>query len=277
MTLSDIDLISLQNIKNLSVQTSQKISKQNINNFISSYLQVNDIKIKEHDKIFYVYINEANIYEIYILNSNKNNIQTQAHIFKSNKNTYDLFICLNYFIIYKNSKFYFYKENKNYDINDIKNFIHYKYKFSVNNIYNIDKSKYKTYEKRFLELNKHNKLSFIILKKNYSFYYYCFYLIILASVLFYYININAKESKQKFVNKTIVYKNNYKINNIIKTINSYNIHIQELKYQNLYLLTLSSKNKNNIFKFLNKYKQNIYIYSLYKNNKTYIIEIKIDA
>ena len=91
MTLSDIDLISLQNIKNLSVQTSQKISKQNINNFISSYLQVNDIKIKEHDKIFYVYINEANIYEIYILNSNKNNIQTQAHIFKSNKNTYDLF------------------------------------------------------------------------------------------------------------------------------------------------------------------------------------------
>ena len=277
MTLSDIDLISLQNIKNLSIQTSQKISKQNINNFISSYLQVNDIKIKEHDKIFYVYINEANIYEIYILNSNKNNIQTQAHIFKSNKNTYDLFICLNYFIIYKNSKFYFYKENKNYNINDIKNFIHYKYKFSVNNIYNIDKSKYKTYEKRFLELNKHNKLSFIILKKNYSFYYYCFYLIILASVLFYYININTKESKQKFVNKTIVYKNNYKINNIIKTINSYNIHIQELKYQNSYLLTLSSKNKNNIFKFLNKYKQNIYIYSLYKNNKTYIIEIKIDA
>ena len=78
MTSSDISLISLSNIKNISIQTSQKISSKYITKFIQTSLQLNDIILIENDKVFFSYIKESSIYEIYILNSKSPNISIES-------------------------------------------------------------------------------------------------------------------------------------------------------------------------------------------------------
>jgi hypothetical protein len=278
MTSSDIFIISPLLCKNLTIQTSEKILSSNLYNFLTTSIQSNDIKLQVDDKIFYYYIYESSIYEIYIINTSKNNIQTQANIYKYHyekiENSIDLFISNDYFSIYKNSKLYFFKENKNYEIEDIKSFIKYKYKLNINNIFIVNKNQYKKYQDIFLEKNK-DTITFIKPKQSTFYLYYIFYLVILVLLLLIY-EYKVKNKKQTEITKERVYKKNTDIlYDIVKLSNIYNLKIEKLNFDSKYHLQISSNNKKDIDRFLEFYEEKIKIKYIFKDKKTYILEFDV--
>jgi hypothetical protein len=274
MILSDINLISLSNIQNISIQTSQKISPQNRYNFIASSLQLHDISINNSSKIFHSFIEEVNIYEIYIASSQEMKNQIQTNVFaKLCKNTYDLFILEDYFVVYKNKHFYLFKENKTYSVKDIKEYLKFKYKIDVLSEQYISQSKFKECQNDFLNNKSLKQYSFDNLKQSKAYYYYILYIIII-SVLTYNSFYNEKQIQ---IQKPIInLKNNLYINEILMNINKYNIALENIIYNKKYTVYLNSTNKNNLYKFLSIYKKNLQIKSFFKNDKKYFMEIEID-
>ena len=280
MTSIDIEIISPLICKNLTIQTAEKIQPSNLYNFLTTSLQTNDIILDIGDKIFYYYINECNIYEIYIINTSKQYIITQADIFKElytkNLSSIDLFITSYYFVVYKNTNLYFFKENKNYAIDDILSFKKYKYKIKIDNINIINQNQINIYEKKFKE-NKNSKyLVFNKNNKSQSIIYFVVYLFVLLSLAIYYNTTQNIQSNK--IPSSITYKNNKNILfDIIKLSNKNKLKIIKLKYQNNYYIQISSKSKKSIDKFLLHYKNKIKIKDIYLNKKTYILEFEIES
>jgi len=278
MTSSDIFLISPNLCKNLSIQTSEKIKPQNIYNFLTTLIQSNDITLDINDKIFYHFICESNIYEIYIINTTNEYIQTQASIYNSHYtstiNDIDLFITNDYFAVYKDSKLYFFKENKNYQIEDILSFVNHKYKIDINNTIIINKNQIVEYENIFIE--KNNKYIKFIKPIETKFYlYYIIYLVILVIILIIY-EINIKKPKKIISNKIVYQTNKDILFDIVKIANIYKLQIQKLQYKDKYKLQIVSTNKKNFNKFLSYYKDNINIKNIYKVKNKYILEFELE-
>lgn len=277
MTSSDIIIISPLLCKNITIQTTQKIKSSNLYNFLTTSIQSNDTILELDDKIFYYYIVESNIYEIYIINTKYEYINLQASIFKyfykNNTNTTDLFITNDYFVVYKNSKLYFFKENIDYEIEDIKSFIKYKYKIDIDNTYLINKEQIKLYEEEFLKNNKQT-IEFIKPKQSKFIWFYIFYLIVLI-LLFIIYNSKTKNKKVLQTNKVVYQINNNILFDIIKLCNIYKLQLEKLEYKNRYSIKLKSNNKKNLNKFLSYYKDKINIKNIYKKDRSYILEFDI--
>jgi len=278
MTSSDIFLISPLLCKNITIQTTEKISSSNIYNFLTTSIQSNDINLQINERIFYFYISESNIYEIYIVSITNKYIQTYANIFKyyylNQTNTIDLFITNDYFSIYKNSKLYFFKENKNYEIEDIKSFVKYKYKLEINNINIINQKQINNYQEKFI-INNEEYIKFEKPKQSKFYLYYIGYLILLALLIIGYETVN-KPKVIKPISTTIYKKNKEIVYDIIKLCNIYKIQIQKLTYNNKYDLKIVSNNKKNLDKFINFYKNKIKIKNIYKNKNKYMLELEIE-
>ena len=282
MTSSDILIISPLLCKNITAQTTEEISKSNLYNFFTTTIQSNDIEIQIDDKIFYYYIEESKIYEIYIVNVSNKYIHTQASIFQyyykeNSTNSIDLFITNEYFSIYKNSKLYFFKENKNYEIEDIKSFVKHKYKLQINNIYIINQKQIEKYQNEFINKNK-EYISYLKPKQSkWSLYYIIYLFVLLVGLVTYESYLKPIQQSKHTVKKEIKYTSNKDIlYDIIKLCNIYNIQIEKLNYNtNKYELQIVSSNKKNIDKFITYYKNNIKIKNIYKNDKQYILEFDI--
>ncbi len=277
MTSSDIVIISPLLCKNITIQTTQKIKSSNLYNFFTTSIQSNDTILELDDKIFYYYIIESNIYEIYILNTKYEYINLQSSIFKyfykNNTNTTDLFITNDYFVVFKNGELYFFKENIDYEIEDIKSFIKYKYKININNTYLINKEQIKLYEEEFLKNNKQT-IEFIKPKQSKFIWLYIVYLIILI-VLFIIYNSKFENNKVIQENKIVYEINNNILFDIIKLCNIYKLQLEKLEYKNRYIIKIKSNNKKNINKFLSYYEDKIDIKNIYKKGKSYILEFDI--
>jgi len=275
MTSSDIIIISPLLCKNITIQTTQKIKSSNLYNFLTTSIQSNDTILELDDKMFYYYIVESNIYEIYIINTKYEYINLQASIFKyfykNDTNTTDLFITNDYFVVYKNSKLYFFKENIDYEIEDIKSFIKYKYKIDIDNTYLINKEQIKVYEEEFLKNNKQT-IEFIKPKQSKFIWFYIFYLIVLILLFIIY---NSKTKKVPQTNKVVYQINNNILFDIIKLCNIYKLQLEKLEYKNRYSIKLKSNNKKNLNKFLSYYKDKINIKNIYKKDRSYILEFDI--
>jgi hypothetical protein len=282
MISNDFDIISYSKIKNISVQTTAKILNKHIKNFILSSLKLNNIIINKNDKIFFSYIKSANIYEIYILNTTNSNISTQYHIFntfykhKSSNKSIDIFITKDFFVVYKESRFYFAKKNKKYKTSDIIKFIEYKYHIKIDTVNIISDILLKEYETNIYN-SKTCSIDFISLKISYSLVYYLIYIFtfcILVSIFF------IKENK---ITHNIINKKANKIynkditNDIIINLNKHNIYINKIDFDKKYTLSLYSKNIKNIYNFLSEYKNKVNIKSLYQDKNIYYMELELET
>jgi len=280
MTFRDINFISHPNIQNLRIQTTQKILPQNITKFIQSSLQLNDIILNKNDKIFYSFINECNVYELYIINSKDRNTQIEYNIFMSSSYdesiSYEIYICNNYFVVNKNNSFYFAKENKNYEIEDILNYVEFNYKIKMNNVKIITLKRLEEYKKYYLKNNTFEEMKFINLNKSNAFNYYIFYLISLFVIISFVLMQNENKPQKNIINIVKVNKAKNIIDDLLKQVNKYNIKLSNITYDKYYKVSLKSKSKNNIYSFLQAYKNKVEIISVYEIKKTTYLDIKID-
>jgi len=302
MISNDKDLISFRNLTILSVNVADKISNKHIINFLKTSLLLEHIELKPSHQIYFSFISEANIYEIILINTNLERFFLEIQIFekfykKQISSTIDLFITKEFFVVYKNQKLYLCKKNDNYETNDIIDYISFKYKIKIDNIYNYNEKSFDKSKKEFLEDKNKNMLNYITLKQTSQHLFYMVYLIFILIFSGYFLfnhfnqnkqisNINDlqklqmlkikyKNLLQKHQNNPILYKNIIEFFNYLKV---YKIALLKIKIDKKLTATILASTKEPLYDFVLVYKKRIKIDKIYKDIKSnkFFMDIEIE-
>jgi hypothetical protein len=275
-------LVLFSNTKHITKKVTEEISQKNLKSFLKTALFHEHYPITKNTKIFYSYIKETNLYEIYIFSTPYKQPLLEIQLFENyphlHKNRYQLFITNSFFTIYSYGKVIIAYENKNYDPNDIVKFIQFTHKITIEEIITINDEEYHQ-----LKLNTTNlkPLPYLSIASSYEQYYFLVYLllVILLSFYFYTITYNQPLPKQQTITTEPLYKNekiSLKITQFIQNLNSKNIKLQELQYDKKLFAKIESKNQN-IHDFIALYKKDMKIIRLEKKGDNLLYaEVEIE-
>ncbi len=217
--MSDIDsnFINTSKIQIISIKVTEQITPQFLQEFLKTTLESNNILITNTTLVWYSFIEEIKLYEIYITKSTNHNVDIYPNILNgfyntNNKSsTIDLFILDNFFAVYKYGKLYCFKHIKNSSTKDIQNYIIQNYQLNLNNTINYDNIQFN----KLLDLYKKSKnnaniAKFIKLKKDNSFLFFIISFIVSIIVFLFFLfsayNTNLKTIDKQFLNMQIKYK-----------------------------------------------------------------------
>lgn len=254
---------SIEDIEIIEIEASEEIEKKNLKSFISTFLELKYINLSIDSKVILNYIKELGIYQLLILNSNFKHLELElfSKIYEeNNQKNIIAFLYRNYFLIFKNSKFYYLQKiEENIKIAELKSYLNKNFEIDLQTFITIDKESLYLKKDEFLQSKNKNSIEFLSLNKNYSFLSYIFYLLILTIfTLFFYTNenIEIKSDVQNFDTSNIL--ENYKFNSfedkarkIIYKLNQKNLNLIGFEFDtNILKLEINSKNKEDIYKFL---------------------------
>lgn len=262
---------SLENLTLFEIEVTQKISDSNIRNFLLSFFKIQNFTYKDTDKIFLSYIDELKIYQLLIFSEEKRyfDFQLFEEYYKEIKveNSIDLYICNNFFCLYKNGEFYYLQKIILEISNDeLFEYINNKFDNKINEYKFITEDEIIQLRERYLNNPKKKELKLTTLKKNYGFYFYIVYIFILinVAVLFFLFDFNVEEKTNNIdanLQIEILKKEHQflsfeeKISLLLKKIDSNNLDLTSLEFnQNRLKIVLNSSNKESIYSFLEENK-----------------------
>lgn len=278
-------LIPFSHITHISKKVTEQISPKYLPSFLKTLILQKNILIPKNTKIFYSFIKEANIYEIYLFETTNKNPILEFQLFENHpdfqklRDKYFLFITTKFFVVFFNNQPLFAFENKNYTQEDIVKFIEFTHKIVIYKTIMINEK-----ELELLKLNtqKYKKLPFQKVNNSYEFYYYLFYLLIVILFSFYIYSENLSQSNTPKIIKTEI-KESYKSKEItlkivsfIKNLTTHHIKVEKLKYDKKLHSTIIATNQN-LYNFLAHYKKSHKIIKLEKlNENLFMAEIQIE-
>lgn len=254
----------------LEIEVTEKIKEKNLKKFINSSLKINNFDIKKSDKIFTTYIEELNIYQIFILENDYKYFEFQVFelFYKDEiKKSFDLYLCEDFFCLFKNGSFYYFQRfSLNLPIEEFIEFLNKKFSIKIENYGRFDNNDFEKLKNEYLKSDIKTSFKPINKKSNYEFYFYIFYLIILIILFysFYLEKITIKNSE--FVSNDFVsskeLKNKYQFSSfyenldlLLKKIESENLDLISYEFkENSQKIVLISDSKENIYAFLEKNK-----------------------
>lgn len=254
----------------LEIEVTEKIKEKNLKKFINSSLKINNFDIKKSDKIFTTYIEELNIYQIFILENDYKYFEFQVFelFYKDEiKKSFDLYLCEDFFCLFKNGSFYYFQRfSLNLPIEEFIEFLNKKFSIKIENYRRFDNNDFEKLKNEYLKSDIKTSFKPINKKSNYEFYFYVFYLIILIILFysFYLEKITIKNSE--FVSNDFVsskeLKNKYQFSSfyenldlLLKKIESENLDLISYEFkENSQKIVLISDSKENIYAFLEKNK-----------------------
>lgn len=254
---------SIEDIEIIEIEATEEIEKKNLKSFISTFLELKNINLSKDSKVILNYINELGIYQLLIVSSNFKHLELElfSKIYEeNNQKNIIAFLYRNYFLIFKNSKFYYLQKiEENIKIAELMSYLNKNFEIDLQTLITIDKESLYLKKDEFLQSKNKNSIEFLSLNKNYSFLSYIFYLLILTIfILFFYTNenIEIKSDVQNFDTSNIL--ENYKFNSfedkarkIIYKLNQKNLNLIGFEFDtNILKLEINSKNKEDIYKFL---------------------------
>lgn len=280
--------IKFSQIINISKKVSERIKSKYLKHFLITTVSEKNIKIDNFTKIYFTFIIDTNIYEIYVFKStNKNNIfemQLFENYYKINDIKpfgYDLFICQDFFVVFFDGKFLLFKENKNYHPSDIEKFIEFNYGIKANNIFSISNKDIDACYTNNLTIQS---LKTLDLNKSIENYLFAIYLILVVLVSLYFYYKQNEILQNKFIEdgtKTLEKQTNFKriVPYLIifsKNIENSGAQLKIFKYDTK-IYALLNGNKDEIYRFLDYYNGKIKVIKFEKDSsdKT-IIEVEID-
>jgi hypothetical protein len=254
----------------LEIEVTEKIKEKNLKKFINSSLKINNFDIKKSDKIFTTYIEELNIYQIFILENDYKYFEFQVFelFYKDEiKKSFDLYLCEDFFCLFKNGSFYYFQRfSLNLPIEEFIEFLNKKFSIKIENYRRFDNNDFEKLKNEYLKSDIKTSFKPINKKSNYEFYFYVFYLILLITLFyfFYLEKITIKDSE--FVSNDFVsskeLKNKYQFSSfyenldlLLKKIESENLDLISYEFkENSQKIVLISDSKENIYAFLEKNK-----------------------
>lgn len=254
----------------LEIEVTEKIKEKNLKKFINSSLKINNFDIKKSDKIFTTYIEELNIYQIFILENDYKYFEFQVFelFYKDEiKKSFDLYLCEDFFCLFKNGSFYYFQRfSLNLPIEEFIEFLNKKFSIKIENYRRFDNNDFEKLKNEYLKSDIKTSFKPINKKSNYEFYFYIFYLIILI-ILFYFFYLEKITIKNsEFVSNDFVsskeLKNKYQFSSfyenldlLLKKIESENLDLISYEFkENSQKIVLISDSKENIYAFLEKNK-----------------------
>lgn len=272
-----LEYIPLKQLISLEIDVSEKIDSKNLKEFILSSFELNNITYNQNDSVYVNYLIELNQYQIIIIDNKYKNAIFQIFELLYSQNTnkniesFDLYLCEDFFCIYKNSQFYYYQNIElNLPVEEFVSFIGKKFGTKIDNFKEVNKKELEELKKDYLEKNKKTSLKKINLKNSYAFIYYLLYLFLLIPIfMYFYINEENRVSLQKVddnqsisieqFKESITFKsieNDYKI--LLERINKYHLKIVLFEYKNnSFKIVINSKVKNDLYSFFSEYKKNL--------------------
>lgn len=253
---------SLFDFQTITISTTEKIKEKYLKDFFYTSLENKNIKNYRSQNILYVYLEESNLYEI-ILSNSKNSFIFELLVLKYQKikKGIDAYIFRNFFLIYKDSQFYFYKNvEENFPKEEILFYIKNTLKLTIDNYYTLRVEDIILFEKEF-DINKHRTIKSLKKQKSYSFYFYISYLLFLifCSISYFYYDdlLPKKEIKNKVKIENYFFLSK-KINLLNKDIREFKIEVKDLTLnKNRLKLVFYSKKRKNLFLFLRKYENDL--------------------
>ena len=283
-----VKIVSFDSIEIISIVVAEQINTTNLKSFIKTNLELNNIYSYKNKKIHVSYIHELKEYQISIIHTSCIPI---FYIFANMKmDTSTVFICNDFFVLYKNLKpYYFKKIENNTSTQDIKTYIQSKLNLGTFQVQEVSNEQLNIYTKNY-KTNKY-KYEFIYLDNNKSFLYYVLYVILVFLCFIYFFdNItnnnmqdnnslqvqkellskleSIKKDKQfKYISKTLVY--------IFENEKKFHINIQSISYNNnkINILVTSAK-KNQLFNFLTAFSSSN-INNIHHEKNKYILNATI--
>ena len=254
----------------LEIEVTEKIKEKNLKKFINSSLKINNFDIKKSDKIFTTYIEELNIYQIFILENDYKYFEFQVfELFYKDEiqKSFDLYLCEDFFCLFKNGSFYYFQRfSLNLPIEEFIEFLNKKFSIKIENYRRFDNNAFEKLKNEYLKSDIKTSFKPINKKSNYEFYFYIFYLIILIILFysFYLEKITIKNSEflsNDFVSSKEL-KNKYQFSSfyenldlLLKKIESENLDLISYEFkENIQKIVLISDSKENIYAFLEKNK-----------------------
>lgn len=183
---------------------------------------------------------------------------------------YDLYICDNFFILYKNaSPYYFQKITNEININEFIEFLNKKLDISILNHKRVDNKEFEILKADYQNKKEKSTLKFIDIKSDNSFKIYLFFLFFLLIILLTFINLQNQDLMKNIeLNNDIKIeelKEKYKFIGIEKNIKplflsfqKYDLILKKMEFEedNLKIL-IESSDKKAIYSFLEEYKNEV--------------------
>lgn len=283
--------IRSEKIVNTLIKVKSEILKDVLNEFLFTSLRRQNIKLYSNSKIFYTYLKQNNYYQIstYRTKDEKPILELDLinyYINNSSENTFNLCICDDLFILYKNSELYYYQKKSNdMSTEEIKLFLENKFSILILQKTLITNSEI---NKMKLEFNKKNfKSKLLYIKKtSLNLFYYFKFLILLLTLFIFATYLLKSENKDEItllkneynrLEKQKEYKNyvSTKLLNVFLEIKKLNMKINKLVYEDgKILVNITSSKRNSLYVFIKSYKKSV-INSITMNGGNYDMDAKI--
>lgn len=187
---------------------------------------------------------------------------------ENQNNESNLFVCDNFFALYKNGLCYYFQNiQDNIKIDEVIDFINKKFFINIKNVEKVDNKQLEELRKKYLKNNNKNLLKTISLKNNYSFKFYLLYIFLLCffSIFSTFNNQFYQETIQENPNLLEKIKNDFKficlenkIKPILKDIEKYKLNLNsfEVRENNL-KIRITSSLRNDFYLFFEENKNEL--------------------
>lgn len=267
---------------NLEIK-SQKLKKSKLKNFVNTNLLLNSISFNKSNKIYCNYLDENESYQILVFENEFDESYLEVFNTFENSNKFTLFIHIKYFLVYKESKpYYFQKRSHGLTNEELKEFIENKFSISIDEIINVSDEDLLEGLKKYKQQKNKPMLLNINETKDYFFSIYSLYILFIVGGLTYLIymqNIENKIEPIKEVKKEkIFYSFEDKYDSFLKTFKSNKLKVVQLNYEkNIVKISFNSKEKKLLYSFLQEYKKNVLKSAItyLENEKIYLCEVSL--
>lgn len=290
------NIANINHIQNLLISSKKKLNHKQLKKFIYSNLEQRDIIFSKEDSIFVHYLKTCSSYEVFIITNNFDSLifEVLTFYYENKKvSSVDLFLCDGFFALFINAKFYyFHKINSSLEEKDLKDFIYKKLNINIDRLINISSNELENLKKKFENSSIKNDFTNINIFENHSFKYFILFTLLCFIFTFLYLEneknrleIEHEEKNKSLKKKYEESKNLYIFKPLNLSYDSLNKFLKESEVKIVFLklekkalkLQISSKQKQNIYKFFSFYGKNISFESLVfdEKKKRYICDAKI--
>lgn len=271
--------IPIKQIISLEINVSEKIDNENLKDFVLTSLSINNKIFSNKDLIYNSHIDKLNQYQMIVIDKNYKYVAFQIfELFYDKKvEGLDLYLCDDFFCLYKNGLFYYYQTIEfSLTIEDFLEFINRKFNTKINNYIKIEKDYLEELKNKYLSKNIKTTLKNINIKNDNSFKFYMIYVFILFILgMYFYLNTEELSFDKEIINNQNLEFERFKkehnflssgdaFDKILENIKRYNLDLQILEYkQSKIKIILSSQIKENLYLFLQEYKKSLLSSSVY--------------
>ena len=187
------NIVPIPQISYFEIDVSEKIEDKNLKDFIFTSLTLKNIDFNDDNKILVNYISQLNQYQIFLLDKQFFYFEFQIfEILYENKNfiddEYDLYICDDFFILYKNAfPYYFQKITNEINSSEFIEFLNKKLDISILNYKRFDNEEFEILKINYQNKKEKSTLKFLNIKSNHSFKIYLLFLFFLFTLFFIFI------------------------------------------------------------------------------------------